>query len=165
MVALASERFLQARSMTSNANKDLERHVGVPTLVRGHKIRVLFETGHPINRVKPLAPKEDANSESRKSEHRLEQENQETDEKASPSPRSESEPAESSDQHLQESCSSPDRLNEILNGNHVNEQEAKEDLTSSPVQERPGRDLRFGDLPRPRKGEYDNDCALQIDTR
>jgi hypothetical protein len=101
-----------------------------------------------MNPTKIIPPKELPMSELKAAERRLEAKE---DAEESP-PMVESEGSGSAKSDLRKSSSSG-HVNGMVNGDHVNAQEDKDEINVTPLHERTGRDIRFGDLPHPRKHE------------
>ncbi len=137
-----------------NEGPDEERAVG------GRRIRVLLSSGKPMNAARTI-PVKDVPIETLKA-GKAELDAAEAEEKAKiqdPETTGSSSSGQdlnitSAEDSSRPSTSDVQRVDfEEMNG------AAGDPITVSPVQERPGRDIRFGDLPHPRKHERQNSEA------
>lgn len=144
--------------MNINDTGDEERAVGMflgicphAYMAGGRRIRVLLSSGKPMNSARSI-PNKDLPLETLKAgEEELEQrESQRNVESSKDSePNGESEQSESSKRR---SSSSSHGSGDIDLGPHEMQVQKEEDeILSTPVAERTGRDIRFGNLPQPRK--------------
>jgi len=124
----------------------------------GQRIRVLLDSGKPMNRTKPteLEPKDVPMEDLKAAGTRVEREEgvvEDSDPNDTLAASGES--SETSGSDLRKPSLKPH-----TNGNTDHIEPDKDEITASPIQDRPGRDIRFDDLSHPRKHERENSESM-----
>ena len=126
----------------------------------GRRIQVLLDSGKPMNPTKPveLGPRDVPMEDLKVAEAKIERKESVT-EGSDPSGTlvANGESSEASGSDLRKTS-----LELHTNGNTDHIEPDKDEITASPIQGRPGRDIRFGDLPHPRKHERENSESMTL---
>jgi len=134
-------------------------HESHQLIIGGRRIRVLLDSGKPMNPSKPIQPKDVPMQDLKAAQRKIEaDEGQLEDSEASGS-------SEASD--LRNNYSSA-YMNGVTTNTVHNEDttgDNKDEIIASPIQERSGRDIKFGDLPHPRKHERSDSEGLPKEGR